>query len=266
MRRFFRRISNIHNIQIKTIKHNFGTAKSYRLLHFSDFHIGNFSVNDVRRIVRMINEIDVDFVVFTGDVVCNRHAELTPEILDVLSNIKHTVYAILGNHDYDLYTKSSKRDKVNSFRAVLRKMSEIGWIYLINENTTFEELQLIGTDDKGNDRWSLNRGNIDKAMKNRIEGLPNIVLTHNPTYVDEIVDKYKPELILCGHTHAGQLGWDFSIFGRRFTWSLAANMKYWLDSYNVRGTFVHVNRGIGYDMVPIRTFLPELTVHEIKSS
>ena len=149
MKKFLRILSNVYNIQIKTLKHEFGTFKKYRILHFSDFHIGNFDDSHVEYVVELINMQEVDFVVFTGDIVCDRHEELTKSKLDILSRIRHTVYAILGNHDYNLYTNSTKREKIRSFRTVLQKMSSIGWIYLINENTTFEELQLVGTDDKG---------------------------------------------------------------------------------------------------------------------
>lgn len=263
MSKFLKILSNVYNVQTKTIRHDFGTAKKYRILHISDFHIGNFDVEHVEYIVELINRERVDFVCFTGDIVCDRHEELTPEILKALSKIKHIVYAILGNHDYNLYTRSTIRQKVKSFRTVLQKMSNIGWIYLINENTTFEELQLVGTDDHGDDRWSMSRGDIDKAYDDSFEQLPTIVLTHNPTYADEIVAKYSPQLILCGHTHAGQIGWSFKAFGKTWSWSFASKYKYWLDTYRIVDTTLHVNRGLGYDILPIRSFAPEITIHEI---
>ena len=263
--KFLRILSNCYNVQIRTVNHQCGTAKRYRILHFSDFHIGNFDVEHVEYIVELINMQKVDFVVFTGDIVCDRHTELTAPILVALSKIRHTVYAILGNHDYDLYTLDTKRERVKSFRTVLQKLTNIGWVYLINEWTSYEELLIVGTDDQGDDKWSMSRGNIDRAYEGAPREMPAIVLTHNPTYADEISREYQPQLILCGHTHAGQIGWNFKLLGRQWSWSLASKYKYWLDGYRMSGglTKIWVNRGIVYDILPLRSFAPEITIHEI---
>lgn len=263
LKKFARILANTHNVQIRTVQHNFKTYKSYRILQFSDFHIKNFDVEHIDYIVKLINMQDVDFVVFTGDIVCNKHTELSAEVLNSLSKIRHTVYAILGNHDYDLYTRSTRREKVTSYRKILTKLVNIGWIYLINENTTYEELLLVGTDDFGHDKWSLNRGCIKKAMKGAEDGLTKIVLTHNPSYADDVIEYCNPDLVLCGHTHAGQIGWSFKILGKKFEWSLASSQKYWKGLYKNAESSIYVNPGIGYDMLAWRTFYPELTIHQI---
>lgn len=265
MKKTLQILSNTYNLEVRTVNTKLDIDSSLRFVQISDLHVGNVPIWYVRNIVDTINNMDIDFVVFTGDIVGNRYTELTDEVLTELDKLKYQVFAILGNHDYDLYTKSSKREKILSKNRIIELLeNRCGWTYLINQNLKIsDELFLVGTDDFGTDKWSLNRGNIRKAMKGVSPKDKCIVLTHNPTYVDEIIDECFPNMILCGHTHAGQLGFAFKLFGRKFEWSFASHYKYWKYKYFRNFTTVYVNAGVGWDVLPLRTFRPEITVHKI---
>jgi predicted MPP superfamily phosphohydrolase len=75
----------------------------YKIIQFSDFHIGNWNQNyDIMTpITKIINDQHADMIVFTGDMVNNFSDEALgwePYFKKLKS--KNGNYAVLGNHDY----------------------------------------------------------------------------------------------------------------------------------------------------------------------
>src|SRR5690606_34122860 len=79
----------------------------FKIVHISDLHLGSFGYRYgiLERAVGIINDLDADLILFTGDLVNNFAWELNgwDEVLKKLS-AKRGKYAVLGNHDYGDYS------------------------------------------------------------------------------------------------------------------------------------------------------------------
>ncbi len=257
---------NKHSIYFQNLPDAFD---GYRILQFSDLHIGTFDDghrNDVDTIVELINRQKCDIVVFTGDIVNYEAAEL--EGYDqVLSNIKahDGVFSILGNHDYDMYLHfSSEKEKTEDMTVIKKKQNDYGWKLLFNENHIIrrgnDSIAIIGSENDGLPPWPA-LGDMTKATKG-LEGLLkdsikqtsgktqdhtfSVLLTHDPTYWRRhVIPETNIDLTLAGHTHAGQ----FKLFG----WS-PIKYKYdeWSGIYDEDAQIINVNDGIGQILLPFR--------------
>jgi uncharacterized protein len=99
--------------------------------------------------------------------------------------------------------------------------------------------------------------NLDAALDGRDEGVPVVLLAHQPVLVEQAAAA-GVDLQLSGHTHGGQL-WPFDYVIR-------------LDQPSVEGlsrhgdTQLYVTSGAGYWGPPMRVGArPELTVVELRS-
>lgn len=204
----------------------------------SDVHLGTLSCGKwFDDVVERINALNPDVILLAGDVI---DEDLKPVIErnlgEHLLNLKarYGVYAITGNHEYiggvEPAVKYLTEHKVN----VLRDTS-----VLINN-----QFYLIGREDREIDRFS---GMKRKALSELIQGIdkryPTILMNHQPTNLDEIVDK-GIDLSISGHTHHGQF----------FPNNLITNMIYEVSRglINKSGTWVYVSTGLGTWGPPIR--------------
>ena len=78
----------------------------YRIIQLSDLHVDSWRGNKraLEQFVKLCNKQEADLIVFTGDLVSYRTADLDgfDAILSKLS-AKDGVYSVLGNHDYGEY-------------------------------------------------------------------------------------------------------------------------------------------------------------------
>ena len=171
-----------------------------RAVLISDVHLG--AVNSERRFkdtVSLINKQNADVVFISGDLFNNNFfAIIDPdEVRKQINSInaKYGVFYCLGNHDAGKTYPDMERF-INScnltflkdeFYDVDGKFSVLGRI---------DPMPMGGFGD--NKRKEL--GNIEAKRKSN---LPVIVLEHNPGTIGEYDGKY--DLILCGHTHHGQM-------------------------------------------------------------
>jgi hypothetical protein len=218
-----------------------------KLVQVSDLHIGPICGLDyVRRIVEAANAQRPDVVVFTGDLV-NHASACTREVVGVLAGLeaRDARLAVLGNHDH-----SADAD------AVGRTLSEAGFTVLHNSHRMVlrdgQPLCIAGVEDR-------RKGTPDlaAALAGVPEDVARVLLEHNPDYAEEMPPRPRVDLMLCGHTHAGQvslplLGPPFlSIKHRRFGAGLAQGPC----------CPVYTSRGLGMVYLPIRwNCRPELPV------
>lgn len=171
---------------------------SLKLVLFSDLHLGY--VNDhekLAEIVAKINEAHPDIVVISGDVFDgNYNAVQQPEkIAEELRKIEATygVYLAWGNHDAG-----------DTFEQ-MRKLALDGGVTLLEDEAVkiADAFVLAGRRDSfplGEQGGS--RANMNGKLAELGAGLPVIVLDHQPSNIDEYENV---DLILCGHTHQGQI-------------------------------------------------------------
>ncbi len=255
-------------IKIKKLPEAF---TGFRVLQISDLHTGSFiDTAPLQKAVEMINSLNADVIFFTGDLVNNKHDELTPH-KPALSRIRarHGVYSILGNHDYgDYYPWPSQQEKTENLNRLIQSHGELGWNILLDEYRFIEKegqkLGIIGVQN-----WSARMnfaryGNLEKAVRNVPDDSTNILLTHDPSHWRAEVAEKKPfiKLTLSGHTHGFQFGVDIP----GFRWSPVQYMyREWADLYSENGQHLYVNRGMGFLGYPGRVgILPEITVIELQ--
>ncbi|MBN1143490.1 MAG: metallophosphoesterase, partial [Bacteroidales bacterium] len=232
--------------------------RGLKIVQISDIHAGGlFDKEAVAAGIAMIEELKADLVLFTGDLVNYRAAEIEP-FLDLFGRIKAPlgVFSILGNHDYGDYLNwSSETEKQADFERLLKYQRSMGWQVLRNEHRILSfnncSFALIGVENWSTHHRFHKYGNLQKAM----EGLDamqlplQILMSHDPSHWDAEVRPLYPgiTLTLSGHTHGMQLG----INTPRLKWSPSQYLyKQWAGLYTTGNQHLYVNTGfgsIGYD-------------------
>lgn len=224
-------------------------ANNLKIAVFGDTHFGDYyTTEDFTKVIDAIKKMQPDMVVFSGDLIdhYNIYSEDVSEISEKLSEIQaaYGKFAIFGNHDYGGGAE-------NQYQSI---METGGFTVLKNEYFAVEDLEIavIGIDDV-----IIGYGEPIIASWGRPDYF-NIVLSHAPDVIDEIMD-YNVDLMISGHTHGRQINLKFfdeyilPPYGKKYI-----NGLYQFP--NERHTELYVNSGIGMTKLPFR-FLspPELT-------
>lgn len=251
--------------------------KGLRIVQISDLHLGSWISSDpLDEAASIINSLDPDLVLFTGDLV-NSTTNEAVKFRESLRAIKakEGIYAVLGNHDYGDYVNwPDAISKQQNMEMLYDFYEELDWKLLNNENDLLkrgeDEIAIAGVEN-----WSKNKrfpahGDVDKALDGTENTPVKILLSHDPTHWEHVVSKQRPDvdLTLSGHTHGFQFGVEF----KGFKWSLAQYIyKYWAGLYNIpqngKNQYLYVNRGLGMIGYPGRVgILPEITFIELDSA
>ena len=170
--------------------------KRMRLVFFSDLHIGEAMTSDyIARAVKLIQDQQPDLILCGGDFIDHRAVyAYDPRVMASLRSLHAPlgVYYVLGNHEY--------RDDLE---ANIRWVSEVGGT-LLRDSIAFPgdgPLTLIGRDD-----WVNGNRKPFEVIANEADPLrgPVVLMEHTPASIDSIGDS-PVDLILCGHTHGGQI-------------------------------------------------------------
>ena len=170
--------------------------KRMRLVFFSDLHIGEAMTPDyIARAVKLIQDQQPDLILCGGDFIDHRAVyAYDPRVMASLRSLHAPmgVYYVLGNHEY--------RDDLESN---IRWVSEVGGT-LLRDSIAFPgngPLTLIGRDD-----WVNGNRKPFEVIANEADPLrgPVVLMEHTPASIDSIGDS-PVDLILCGHTHGGQI-------------------------------------------------------------
>jgi len=242
-----------------------------RIVHLSDFHIGSFFNNhsEVNRGIDMVNELNADFIFFTGDFV-NNYADEIDGWEDVIMRLeaKKGKFAVLGNHDYGDYVNwESEEEKVKNLEKIKTQISSMGFKLLLNEwqklEIDGEAIAVLGVDNWGSGRFP-KYGDLNKATIGT-EKMPfKLLLSHDPSHWDEeVLGKTDIDLTFSGHTH----GMQFGVEAAGIKWSpVQWNYPRWAGLYTEGTQHLYVNRGFGYIGFPARVGIwPEITLIELKA-
>jgi len=242
-----------------------------KIVHISDIHIGSFFDNTeaVRKGIEMVNEIEPDLILFTGDLV-NNYAEEVEGFEEVLGSLQAKMgkYSILGNHDYGDYvqwpSEEKKRENLERLKAHHEKL---GFRLLTNEwieirSAEGENMELIGVENWGQGGFS-KYGDLEKSLRGTNSDKFQLLMSHDPSHWDaEVMNKTKIDLTLSGHTHGMQFGVEIPGL---IKWS-PVKYRYprWGGHYREESQHLYVNRGFGYIGFPGRVGMPpEITVIEL---
>ncbi len=248
-----------------------------RLLHFSDLHIGTLlrPEKETSRLVKQINALQPDLILFTGDLVNIRHTELSEQRMLQLGSLKAPlgVWAVTGNHDIGLYIRDTLAlTPEENTRLLLQKEQQMGWQVLENESRLLM---------RGCDTISISGIAFDQTLRDfrhaftipeeqltltAYDHLPkhyfNLTLCHLPQLWRAVRAEGFGDLMLSGHVHSMQhkIPWGERGF------SLAALLyREWSGLYEEQGDYLYINDGIGSVGFPFRLGTrPELTLITLK--
>ncbi len=212
-----------------------------KLIQFTDLHIREIKAYH-GWIARRIKREEPDLLCFTGDSINHpRQLGLLEEFLRMIpSEIPKVV--IMGNKEYD--GKITHEDYRKLFGKYNGKL-------LVNETVPFvkgdRRLNITGIDDflNGSPDYS-------KAVSEADPSLETVILNHCPEYRDTIdllnkKLKIPIKLILCGHTHGGQI----QFFGKEF-YKPGGSGRYLDGWYESEESRMYVSKGVGTSYIPIR--------------
>ena len=240
-----------------------------RILHVSDTHFPA-SGDSVGRFFDAIAPLDYDLVLCTGDYV--ETSAGWDAAADALTQLRAPfgVFATLGAHDYCAPVRTPREwasfnvDRLRGLRRrfvdpkpFVERLESAAIGVLRNEWRSLEiggELVRIG--GAGDD--SVGMARLETALpphEVRPSGRPDgfsILLTHAPDAALRLPPPAEggPSLVLCGHTHGGQIripGWGAPLRHSRLVTRRQAD-----GVFHVAGAQVVVSRGFGTAHVPLR--------------
>lgn len=211
------------------------------LVMISDLHLGSVGSEErLDEIVNEINSLKPDVVCIAGDFFDTDYASIqNPEnAVKTLKGINSTfgVYACFGNHDAG-----------KTVPQMVSFMEEANICLLRDESVIIDErLVLVGRLDSSpiGGYGEEKRKEISQFLKEENSDLPVVVLDHNPSMIHTYTDE--ADLILCGHTHKGQLFPAGLITGAMYT------VDYGYYQKDAQSPHVIVTSGIGYWGMPMR--------------
>ena len=237
-----------YRVEVKMIPIRTSKLKqtSFRIVQISDLHCDRKMRNE-KTIVKLINSLEPDVIVFTGDAV-NTSAAL-PLFKGTMKNLKASLakLAVYGNFEIprrgELDYYSDTGFELLDARTVVVSKND--------ETLSFSGLSCDNPQAAGGMLGELSSENF------------NVFLFHFPDLIEHM-EGLNVDLYLCGHTHGGQISLPF--YGALVTMSRMGK-KYESGMYAVGKTMLYVNRGIGLEPGPAPQvrFLarPEVTVFDI---
>lgn len=230
-------------------------AKPARLVLMSDLHVGLFTrPSRLEQIFATASALQPDAVLIAGDMI-DDDPHFVPKLLDGTRTLSASIplYAVFGNHE--MYG--------NPF-TTLDRMRRSRIRLIVNEGVSVRDLWIAGVSDPDAKRLPDAKQlvpDLGKALAAKPPSSIPIVLAHQSRILGEARKRGIP-VVLCGHTHGGQLGfrpWGISL--------AAVSDPYAMGLYDVPPTQLFVTTGAGYWLFPFRLGMsPEITVVELTGS
>ena len=245
----------IRHYQIQTPKHI-----SLKAVHITDVHLGFMNTEGMfNRIVAKIEALEPDILLITGDFLENeRSYAMLNDLGRALrkTNFPLGIWAVKGNHEY-----------IAGIDQSAQYMASLGIKTLRDSSVVIDgKLLLIGREDRSVRRISgKNPQTLTALLDSTVENhtsvrdiIPEkltILLTHQTPSHQEY-ENQNIDLVLSGHTHAGQL-FPFNLVVKKFN-----EISYGLQKRGNAYFYVSSGAGIWGPPVRIGTY-SEIVVFEI---
>lgn len=197
----------------------------FRIVHLSDLHCDPTPRNE-GKLAELINPLNPDIIVFTGDAVNDRKAVSRFQRVMRSLEARYGKFAVRGNWDIERASQWGAFENTG-FRLLTADAVKV--------EKNGEQMAICGL---GPFRRPLTPSMADQQGDNY-----TVYLHHYPSLIDELRGA-KPDLYLCGHIHGGQIA--LPGYGAILTLSKTGK-KYEAGRYEVGPTTMYVSRGIGME-------------------
>ena len=197
-----------------------------KIVHFGDIHYTkSSSISTIKKLVKMINKLNPDIVIFTGDLIdsdFNIDNETLETIMSEFNSINAKIgkYAIKGEEDNEYFKTVFDNSNFKILENTIEK------IYLGNSS-----IDLLTVDDKYN----------KEDIKGYNEEVFTIALIHKPDITDRLLIDFNVNLIFAGHSHNGQI--VLPLVGGILRKDGAK--KYYKSHYTINRTDLYITGGVG---------------------
>lgn len=225
----------------------------FRIVQISDLHNKSFGINH-RRLIKKIAELEPDIIVLTGDLVDAYHTNLKAALTFTEEALKIApIYYVTGNHEEWLSD--------DDYDELMEKLEEMGAVWLFEEKYYIEKggsgFVLTGVDD-------IHLPCFSQVCLELLADELNVVLAHEPQYIEDYSDFGNVDLVLSGHAHGGQFILPY--YGPFISPELEFFPEYTEGEHYVGETEMIISRGLGNSVIPIRLFnYPEIVCIEFET-
>ncbi len=249
--------------RLKIVRYDIKSEKierPFKVAHITDLH--NCYYGDGQKdLIEALDAENPDLVVFTGDIFEEDLPHINSKTFISGIKDKYDLYYVTGNHEFykgdiDEVFDFLAENNVNVLHGDRKEVE-------INGN----KIVINGIDDECID-WINGGGAFDKQL-NYLNSTTdkskfNIFLSHRP-YLVETYTKGGYDLILCGHSHGGQVRIPFLLNGIVDP-DQGLFPKYVGGRYEVEGSTMIISRGLARESTRVpRVFnRPELVILNIK--
>ncbi|MCP9263475.1 Transmembrane protein with metallophosphoesterase domain [Dirofilaria immitis] len=235
----------------------------FTIVLLTDIHIGpTVNKKRIEEIVAKTNALHADMVAISGDLVDGFLSNLIQPTLP-LANLKskYGVYYATGNHEYYY-------GDTNEWLHYFTTKFNITVLRNTNRNlcsSSGDCICIAGVDDVLTEKLRIpdHHTDAEHALNGCSQTQPVILLVHQPNGASKILrsTKKRIDLILSGHTHAGQfyIVWLFAYLKNDFLYGL----------YRIKNsdTQIYVSSGVNYWGPPVKMLnLCEITLLTLRTS
>lgn len=198
-----------------TVNKSVSNMEKLKVVLIADLHMGySIGLDHIQKTVDLVNSQNPDIVCIAGDIYDNDYdaIEEPEEMAKILGSMKSTygTYACWGNHDvnekilsgftFDFGGKKQHDSRMDNF---FKKAN----INLLEDEVTLIDNKFYVAGRVDRDKPATENNKI-KTPEELLGGLdktkPIITLYHEPDQLSELA-KAGTDLLLCGHTHDGQI-------------------------------------------------------------
>ena len=216
------------------------------LAMLSDFHFhpSIISAGAMRRVKKLVQRENPDLVLLLGDyrdrMLLYFPDRVASQLLAPLRG-RFGVFGVRGNHDEDLENRRHGDTR--------RMLANAGILLLAGDRVTLplrgRPFQLCGAGG-GADAWY----ELTCAMAGADRNLPVIAIAHDPGTLEGLAVE-PPDLLLCGHTHHGQIRLPFLRDVAEWV-DLLCGLYYDYGYHTPQGKGLVITAGLGVTKLPFR--------------
>lgn len=223
-------------------------AAGLRIAQLSDLHAAAWLDDDyLNNIAQQVLALEPHMLVWTGDFFLHSQRQLD-RCLAIFAELhkKIPTFAVLGNHDFDIDSNLATEIFERHGLQVLRNR------FIDNPVDGFA-MRLLGLDD-----YQITRSLFEPAAFATEPSVFRLLLAHQPATV-RLLPQAAVDLQLSGHLHGGQV--NLPIIGAPYVPRPGGRAFIAAPHGEVNQNKYHVNRGLGFSLLPIRIGAPpEITL------